>query len=1047
LFLFQTLDSFAADVGQDKVRDEVDSVKTNAARNKSLKCLHLVFRLTLGFSALLLPALAAGQAAVVQVNSNPAVLIETNSVAVPFTNPQVAGNLNIVVVGWDDTSATIGSVADSAGNTYELAAGTLSTAPAARSVSQAIYYAKNIKSGVNTVTVTFNQNTAGQSVRVVEYSGLDLTNPVDTSVGASGNTALADSGPVATNSANDLLFGAGGITTGFNGPGTGFTERLLNGFGDIIEDQSVVATGSYNATATLSSGSWVMQMVAFRVAGQIPPTFSAPAITSLSTLSSPEAGGVPLTITGTNFEPGATVLFSGGGKTASGVNCTVTLQTAPNATIACLTPSFPDGAATITVTNVDGQPSPTSAFSFIASTPFASASSPGLEPSTGTTNGGTLVTIFGSDFAAGATVTVGGVPAYNVSVANNSIIFASVPAGSAGAANVVVTNPSLAAGSLPGGYTYATVAGMSFVQANSAQPASPAPTATVNYSLAQTVGNLNVVIIGWDDATATVQSVVDTAGNTYTLAFTPTVGTAVSQAIYYAKNIKASASNVVTVTFSVAAVTPDVRILEYSGLDTVAPLDAGGGNAGTGTALDSGLITTNNPSDLIIGASMGGVVTAPGRDVATVAITPGGASVEHHIDQPAGMVNATATLAASANWVMQAVAFGQGTAPDFFVGVTPPTTASAIPGAAATYTVSVTGFNGFNSAVTLTCSAGLPAGATCAFVPPSVTATTTPVTSTLTITTSLTTPLGMSNVTVTGTSGVVTHDTPITLTVIPAPDFTIAGSALTPASVQAGASATSTITIAALNGLNSAVNLTCAITPAVTAGPTCGFVPTPITGSGTSALTVSTSATTPVGPYTVTVSGTSGALTHTTPLAVTVTPGPDFTIAASALTPTSVAAGASAASTITIAPLLGFNSAVNLTCSVTPVATRIPTCSFNPTSVANGSGTSTLTVSTTAATTASLAPHSRGVFFAMFLPIGGLALLGAGFTSRKKRFLGFLCGCLMFSGLIFLGACGGSSSGGGGNGQPGTPAGTYTVTVTGTAGALTHSTTVSLTVQ
>ena len=58
------------------------------------------------------------------------------------------------------------------------------------------------------------------------------------------------------------------------------------------------------------------------------------------------------------------------------------------------------------------------------------------------------------------------------------------------------------------------------------------------------VGDLNVVIVAWDDATSQVSSVTDSKGNLYQLAVGPTVLTGVtscSQAIYYAKDISAGA--------------------------------------------------------------------------------------------------------------------------------------------------------------------------------------------------------------------------------------------------------------------------------------------------------------------------------------------------------------------------------------------------------------------------------------------------------------------------------------------------------------------------
>ena len=180
----------------------------------------------------------------------------------------------------------------------------------------------------------------------------------------------------------------------------------------------------------------------------------------------------------------------------------------------------------------------------------------------------------------------------------------------------------------------------------------------------------------------------------------------------------------------------------------------------------------------------------------------------------------------------------------------------------------------------------------------------------------------------------------------------------------------------------------------------------------------------------------------------------NFTLAASALSPASVAVGGTATSTVTLTATGGFDVAnVKLSCSsITPASTPAPTCAFG----AISGGKSTLTVATTPASARSLKSspfHRSGLLYAMFLPIGGMAFLGVGLgaTSRKKKLLGLLLLCLALSGLVFMVACGGGSASGGGTGGGGgggTPAGTYAITVSGTASGLTvNATPLALTVQ
>src|SRR3989442_2329446 len=159
------------------------------------------------------------------------------------------------------------------------------------------------------------------------------------------------------------------------------------------------------------------------------PATPAPTVTGVSPSSGPTAGGTAIAISGTGFAAGATVTV--GGTPATGVS--VVSATQINAT----TPAHAAGVADVVVT-VGGQSSAINAadrFTYVAPPPTVS----GVSPSSGTTLGGTAITITGTSFAAGATVTIGGTAASGVSVVSATQISATTPAHAAGVADVIVT--------------------------------------------------------------------------------------------------------------------------------------------------------------------------------------------------------------------------------------------------------------------------------------------------------------------------------------------------------------------------------------------------------------------------------------------------------------------------------------------------------------------------------------------------------------------------------------------------------------------------------
>jgi len=173
---------------------------------------------------------------------------------------------------------------------------------------------------------------------------------------------------------------------------------------------------------------------------------------------------------------------------------------------------------------------------------------------------------------------------------------------------------------------------------------------------------------------------------------------------------------------------------------------------------------------------------------------------------------------------------------------------------------------------------------------------------------------------------------------------------------------------------------------------------------------------------------------------------PDFSVTTTSFNPAAVPPGSSATAPITVTALNGYTNNVTLSCSVSGGGSPAPKCSLGSTMVNGGSGSTTLTVTTTGIHGALF--RRPKIFYAMWLPIVGFSLMGMGFSSagsRRKKLLGFLMIGMVMTALFLMPACSSSSTTTITTCPTCTPAGAYTVTVQGTDGTLTHSQTPTLT--
>jgi fibronectin type 3 domain-containing protein len=159
---------------------------------------------------------------------------------------------------------------------------------------------------------------------------------------------------------------------------------------------------------------------------------------------------------------------------------------------------------------------------------------------------------------------------------------------------------------------FAAPANAGYVQSNALQDGTARSSMSVALPAPESAGNVILVAVGWGNSTSTISSLSDSRGNTYALLNGPaSIASTARQSVYYAKNISAG-TNTVSVTFSGSVPAPSLRVLEYSGLDPVNPIDAIQVTTGNSGAWASGVTTTGAPEILVALGYTQYYLTSPG---------------------------------------------------------------------------------------------------------------------------------------------------------------------------------------------------------------------------------------------------------------------------------------------------------------------------------------------------------------------------------------------------------------------------------------------------
>src|SRR5438552_4197916 len=429
-------------------------------------------------------------------------------------------------------------------------------------------------------------------------------------------------------------------------------------------------------------------------------------------------------------------------------------------------------------------------------------------------------------------------------------------------------------------------------------------------------------------AVLTLVSQTSTTAGTYQVTVTGTDGN-VSRSVTLTVKVNSASSD-----FTISESPTSQAIPLGSEQQTVLDLDSVNGFSGNVT-----LVAT--PSSNAIACWFTYTLTS----TATVYIPSGGSAYQY--PTCGGYYDGT-----DSHSVTVSIGVSQPSQPDFYVSANPSGLA-VTPGSSATSTISLTSLAGFANAVNLVASV-TPNGPSASLNPTRVSLTSGETgISTLTVTTAPTTPTGSYMIAVSATSGSLSHSITVTLSVSSS-EFTISESPTSQA-IPLGSEMQTDIYVNSVNGFSGYVNLVA--TPSSTA-VACWFAYT-LTSTATvyvpsvgSAYQWSTcGAYGPAGSYTVTMTGSSGSLSYSIVLPVTVM---DYSISGSSV---SFTTGSSGNSTVSLTSLSGLAGPVTvavstpseLTASCSPSATLSPggTSTGSCTFTAASAGTYTVTLTGT----------------------------------------------------------------------------------------------------